>query len=282
MAKDFAAPFSDRANRIAWEKTKVDPGFWCLSLLALASFLIGFWATHAQAFYLLLLVIFILLAYWRNTRIRLKVRPFNEIDWRLAQELRRLSPDGAHEVDVSASDIGAYQGLRVGELIRQFDSHTTGSITGWLDHHLVPHGYVAGVDIGRVGLGFGRIAIDGESWVELGYSGVTRDHPLGEGFVAVFDYDRKGGPADTLRLVVPSLPASRAMVHQVLRSVSSRMGEGTHTAKAVDSYVGQIDRLPNESSYVSDRLNSFLRLPIQQQPKVDAIGALLNSTCSAC
>jgi hypothetical protein len=180
-----------------------------------------------------------------------------------------------------------FRGLRAGEVMRNFDTHLTMSVDGWLDHHLQPHGYVLGVGTSRLNIGLGRVAIDGYSNVNLRAQGVERAALTGEGLVAVFDTRTDDGVVDTVRVVVPAESSCRAFVQQVIDELSlmtsfapaikySEQSESHcySTLRRRAAWLAQA--IPVDTSYVADRLSAMTRMPSGERPEVRVVGVSLS------
>lgn len=205
--------------------------------------------------------------------LRENQRDFNVAD-SISQRMSRLLTNAQHTLELQPSSLRPVQQLRLGEIARHFDSQTTASIEGWLDHNLGVQGYGVALQVGRVGIGLGRIGVSGQSDVHLSFSGTTRDNLLGDGFIAVFEQDLSGGGIDTLRVIVPSDPASRDMVTQFATALGRGFGEGSHTEGILAGNAALLAKsFHTNVSYISDRLNAVLRMPAEQRPMISVVGA---------
>ncbi len=180
--------------------------------------------------------------------------------------------------------IEAYEGLRLGEVSRHFDSNTLGTVSGWMAHNFGFHGWGVGVGVGRFGLGTGRLGLSGTSDVSLTLSATSRDNLMSDGFVAVLEHV-DGNRIDTLRVVVPSEQASRELVREFFEEMLAKFGTRSNGELKLDyptpyAILQRNSRdLMNfryEASYVSDRLHGILRMPPETRPLISVFGQQLS------
>lgn len=213
-----------------------------------------------------------------NQRWRERDRRISEA---LSEGVRTFLSERAATAVPSWREVREYEGLRLGEVTRHFDSNTAATINGWLTHELGFHGWAVGGTIGRVGLGVGRLGLSGASEVNLTSSGTTRDDLMGDGFIAVFEQDTPAG-ADTLRVVVPSEQATREWVDALLDTMLARFTtvdtngktrvEFPQSHATLRRLMPDLLRFENEASYISDRLHSVLRMPPESRPQIAVYG----------
>lgn len=189
--------------------------------------------------------------------------------------LARLLTPGLQPPTVSPATPGTetHGDLRLGEVMRQFDSQTAGVVEGTLRHELGLHGALLAVGSGGFGFGVGSFGLSGATSVDLHTQSTTRTDLLNEGFVAVFDAPTPSGIPDTLRLVVPSQAACRDMLVGFIRAIDAQEG-------SVGLSSGQVERMISvassvvvtEASYVADRLAAVLRVNPTPAPVFSVVG----------
>ena len=167
--------------------------------------------------------------------------------------------------------------VHLGEVSRHFDSQINTSIDAYLSHRLGFEGWSAGITVGRMSVGVGRLGLTGESTLDGSIRGTARDNLTGDGFLAVFEVRRSDGLPDTYRLVVPSEPEIQAFLTTSLRELAGAMARDSAAAsaylaaaKSVASYVSL------DVTYAADRLAAILRLPGNQRPTFSVAGLPLN------
>lgn len=167
--------------------------------------------------------------------------------------------------------------VTVGELVRNFNQETSGSIAGWIDYRLGFKGWGVGVQAGRLGLGTGSLGLSGLSQVHLSLSSTTRADLVSDGWMAVLEAPTAGGVPDMMRLVVPS----EAAVNELLGGLASSVAEACGTVLPRSSrMIIECSRAlcaPGRTniSYVGDRLMALTRLPADRRPPVTVIGVQL-------
>ena len=167
--------------------------------------------------------------------------------------------------------VAVLEPMSVGEVQRHFDTDTTTSIHGWMEHRFWLEGWGLGVGLGRVGVGVGRLSIPGLSTVALEAEGTSRANLMADGFVAVLE-SHDGPRVNVVRVVCPSEPGVRELVQGLLSSVSSQFGEGSHT-QPIAGRLSKSLSVTTDVSHVSDRLHAILRLPSSERPTVRVAGA---------
>jgi hypothetical protein len=185
--------------------------------------------------------------------------------------------------------VRTYSGFRLGEVTRHFDVNTSATIQGWMTHDMKFAGWGVGASLGRSSLGIGSIGLSGTSQVSLTSSGINRDNLMGDGFIAVLEKpsDRR---VELLRLVVPSENETREWVGQWINEFpidlfAAHDGFGKVKRKngklipyfrkcyaSFERNASELLRFKDEVSYVSDRLNSILRMPIESRPDITVYG----------
>lgn len=192
-------------------------------------------------------------------------------------------PRSTLNIDTTQPEVYVFQGLQLGEVSRHFDSQTSASIEGYLNHNLQVSGRAVSYQRGLTGADYryydqmsaGNFSgsITGQSSVHLTFSGTTRDNLLADGFVAVLEQETAEGWMDTLRVIVPSEPAMREYVQQYIASMGKMFPPGSHRdAMLTQSASTLAGYLSTDVSYVSDRLNSILRMPSEKRPMVTVVG----------
>lgn len=193
----------------------------------------------------------------------------NDMDYSASQAIgERLRVIGARMEPLSdrSSDMRIIQGANVGEISPHFDQRVSASISGWFHHELGLHGWGVGGSVGKVG-------ISGASRVDLDVSGVMRDNLGGDGFIAVFEQDQPNGMIDTIRIIVPSDPACREYIAQLLPAIGATFGTGSHVDATFRRYAPQLAvSFPCDVSHVSDQLRAILRQPLERRPTVTVVG----------
>ncbi len=213
---------------------------------------------------------------WLNHRDLREWSKRNDRDYSASQAIgRRLSDIGGRNEPLSdlSSGMQVIQGATVGEISQHFDQRLSASVSGWLHRELGLHGWGVGVSAGRVGLGVGKVGISGSSSVDLDVSGVIRNDLGGDGFVAVLEQDRPNGMIDTLRIIVPSEPACREYIANLLSAIGATFGTGSHVDETFRRYSSQLAAsFPCDVSHVSDQIRALLRRPPERRPTVSVIG----------
>jgi hypothetical protein len=97
-------------------------------------------------------------------------------------------PRSTLNIDTTQPEVSVYQGLQLGEVSRHFDSQTSASIEGWLNHNLQVSGRTVSYQLSRsVGehyragmsvTGEHSAGITGQSSVHLTFTVTTRDNLL--------------------------------------------------------------------------------------------------------
>ncbi|MBA2591727.1 MAG: hypothetical protein H0U97_05445 [Gammaproteobacteria bacterium] len=213
---------------------------------------------------------------WTEYRDHRKWSRRNDLDYRASQVIdRRLSDVAGRNEPLSdlSSGMRIIQGANVGEISQHFDQRLSASVSGWLHHELGLHGWGVGGSVGRVGLGVGKVGISGSSSVDLDVSGVIRNDLGGDGFVAVLEQDRPNGMIDTLRIIVPSEPACREYIANLLSAIGATFGTGSHVDETFRRYSSQLAAsFPCDVSRVSDQIRALLRQLPERRPTVSVVG----------
>jgi len=214
--------------------------------------------------------------------------------------LNTILCEAATVLNSSNYDIRAYDGFRLGEVTRHFDTGTSATIHGWMNHNLVIQGWGIGVGIGHTNLGVGNIGIQGMSQVSLTSSGTNRDDLMSDGFVAILERNN-GHYVSTLRVIVPSETATRGWLAvwlsswlQQIESSFAEAGSNVYVKLSEDAYKMSTDwkntrcyssfersiphllAFKDEASYVSDRLYSILRMAPESRPVITVYGCQLS------
>lgn len=197
----------------------------------------------------------------------------NEVDalaaQRLVTALTSQVPSTVNSLGLQGPGITSYSNLSIGESLRKFDSDTTASLTGWIDHSFSFEGWALGLNTGRIGLGLGSLGLRGQSTVDLSMSGRTRTDLMGDGLVAVFDTDS----FDTIRMVCPSENSTAEFISEYVKSLLITLGEHTWMGEVLQEYLDLIVvSYTNNVSYVSDRLAAALRAPADRRPTFRVTG----------
>lgn len=264
------------------------------------------WAVVAVIPFLLLIVINVAHANGNLLVVFSLLVIFGPIVWllqkrALAQQRRRtVLAENAHDYKVSLAIRDAMNGLldhipetndsvpgaivrrdlSIGELARHFDTHTVGSVTGWLQHSLSGRGFsrstsqvgLSGRDTWTSGQSSGILV--GVSRVMLNMSAITRADLFAESFVAVFEERNPAGQLDTLRLVVPAEPACRAFIMETFEAIGKSFGVESHRhVQLRGAGTALRDAFKVDISYVSDRLNATLRMPVTERPVMTIVGS---------
>lgn len=236
------------------------------------------------------------LAFWffRNTGVAKsgenRVHEQNYLDYEASKPIKAALPalmaevqSSSLNIDTAQPGVAVYQGLQLGEVSRHFDSQTSASIEGWLNHNLQVSGRTVSYQRGLTGADYRYYdsmsvgnysgSITGQSSVHLTFSGTTRDNLLADGFVAVLEQETTEGWMDTLRVIVPSEPAMREYVQQFIASMGKMFPSGSHRDAVLQQGATALAQyLSTDVSYVSDRLNAILRMPPEKRPVVAVIG----------
>ena len=209
----------------------------------------------------------------------------NKKDSRAAAALEEITHFDRDVLAASArSDYGiqSYEGYRLGEITRHFDTNTSATISGWMSHNLGFHGWGLSV----AGVGIGQLGQRGVSQVSLSSSGTNRDDLMGDGFVAVFE-KQGASDTDTLRVVVPSENATRELIRGYLAESLERLATKKNdkgrlqlgwkqSHSRLKTAIPELLEFKDEASYVSDRLSSILRMPPESRPLVSVFGPPLS------
>lgn len=208
-------------------------------------------------------------------QISARWRAFEAIAANLPRKLDAITV--APETAPSTPGVVTRTGLRLGEISRNFDSKTLGTISGFMHHSLGFEGWSIGLSAGRFGLGIGSLGLSGTSTVQLTASEVTRTDMLNDGFVAVFESEADGD-VDTLRLVAPSDEASRAVLDEAIQTINVGMKPGKRfSPAALERLISKCQSLiSTEVSYASDRLNSVLRADNARSRRFAVVGVELS------
>ncbi len=196
-------------------------------------------------------------------------------DWKVNIALEDHIPaflSRPHPLTAPGDGVELHPGLVIGEVSRHFDSKTTGSIHGWLQHNLGFSGVGVGLRVASFGLGVGTLGLRGSSTAQFDVDTTSRDDLVSDGFVAVFDAEDRGR-VDTLRVIAPGEQAVREMVTAVIRSFGLEMGEDCWRDQALQGLSPAIaNAFETEIPYVSDRLNAILRQPVERRSMVRVLG----------
>lgn len=218
----------------------------------------------------------ILVSYFMLIRPSQLVHKKNEYDYNAAQDLYKTMQQMSTcfpIVDDTTNGMRVFRKYSLGEVTRHFDSQTNAQITGWLDHSFGVAGWGVGLQIGSVGVGTGKIGIAGQSDVHLNLSGTTRDNLMGDGFIAVLEEHPLSAEGDIIRVVVPSLPASRELVKSMLLTLGTTFGEGSHREEVCQkSIAGLQGSIYDDVMHVSDRLGKIIRLDLNRRPTITVVG----------
>jgi hypothetical protein len=208
-----------------------------------------------------------------------------------------------YEEDIAQSPfIRTFKEFRLGEVSRHFDTTTTATINGWMNHEF--RGMGVGIGFGKSGLGVGTLGLGGSSSISLTSTGTDHDDLMGDGFVAVIE-NTCGKRVDTLRIISPPENEIREWVEGFLVSEKTRLlsrilkvgfsldintpNKQIITTNMINSVRKNLHcvqffkkNLPSlldfeyEVSYVSDRLHSILRMPQESQPLITVYGAMIS------
>ncbi len=181
---------------------------------------------------------------------------------------------GRHEPLSDASPgLRSIHDARVGEVSQHFDQGISAAVTGWLRHEFSLHGWGVGVSLDSLGLGTGKLGLSGSSSVALGVHGVLRDDLSGDGFVAVLERDLPSGTVDTVRVIVPSEPACREYVANLVSAIGARVGPGTQLDSTCRTHAPRLaSSFPCDVAHASDQLRAVLRQPAERRPSVSVVG----------
>ena len=203
---------------------------------------------------------------------------FNEKDARAAgvfeEGLNKFYSEAPADIATSTY-VRAYEGFRLGEVTRHFDTNTSAAIQGWMTHDRGIRGGGVGVGLGRLGLGVGRIGLSGTSEVSLRSSGTNRDDLMGDGFVAVLEKSN-GRSVDTLRVVVQSENETREWIAEWLKQVMPPYQVYRQFYSSFERRLSKLLDFKDEASYVSDRLHSILRMAPESRPLISVYGSPLS------
>ncbi|HLC29929.1 MAG TPA: hypothetical protein VJM51_04020 [Dehalococcoidia bacterium] len=216
------------------------------------------------------------------------VRAENEADFRAAQRVREAIWAWRKEIP-RANDllpgVNARRGLVIGEITRHFDQQTVGSINGWLQFSLRGWGSSSATTYDSSGV-FGPIhqttgqssgVLVGTAIASLELRAVTRADLFTEGFIAVFDERNPESVLETLRVIAPAEPACQELLVEACEGVGKSFGEGSYRHAALRAASDRLQyAFKTDISYVSDRLNAYLRLLSAERPVVDIVGSLVN------
>ena len=219
---------------------------------------------------------------WSNHQARATWSKRNDRDYRASQIIEQHLGDVARRdepLSDSSPNVLTVRDARVGEVSQHFDQRLSASVSGWLRHELGLHGWGAAGSVGNVGLGLGNVGISGSSLVNLDVSGVIRDDLSGDGFVAVLERDQPNGAIDTVRVIVPSEPACREYIANLMSAMGTTFGGGSHRDETLRRFGPQLAAsFPCDVSHVSDQLRAILRQPTERRPAVSVVGEDLGAS----
>jgi hypothetical protein len=182
-------------------------------------------------------------------------------------EILLTGPQTAPGLPPGSFSVGPF---KPGEIVRQFDASTVGSITGLIYHRLSFTGWGLGGSTQRIGIGIGQLGLTGQSDVQLSLQATTRTDLLGEGFIAVLENPSQ--PTQVIRVVVPAKAAVDELVRAFVESRTSIFPEGSHQAMAVAGLADRMPPLGPNGSWVADRFSAALRIDRNSRPTVSVVG----------
>jgi hypothetical protein len=179
--------------------------------------------------------------------------------------------------DESTPGLVRFDGLRVGEVTRHFETWTAGEIDGWVQHQLVGgfHGWgnvLSGGDLRQ-----SSFSLSGSSQIELNIAARSGTDLTSDSFLAVFDRPLPDGDIDTVRLVVPSEGVCRQLVETSIVAMGSLIAPRSWRDLALRGLAPMVAASVNPAgSYAGDKLSAYARNSGAERPPVSILGAELS------